>query len=136
MRRSFWLIGLLIWSGLAGADAQESSDSLRVQILIDTLTSFPKKIYVIPSGPEAGSFTPESRLTVVDTVAGWAKIMVEGWVPVGDVLSRMTAPVTAQAGFQTDKSQIRQRCAAITSKGKRCKRKSEPGSARCWQHQE
>ena len=46
-------------------------------------------LYVIPAGPVAGSFTPAARLTIDDTIAGWARIRVEGWVPVGAVLDRL-----------------------------------------------
>ncbi|MBK6911582.1 MAG: hypothetical protein IPK53_02640 [bacterium] len=136
MRRTIWLIGLLLWVGSPAVRAQEPPDSMRVPPTADTLISVDKTIYVIPAGPVAGTFSPASRLSVVDTVAGWAKIVLEGWVPVGDVLGRMGAAPLDQAGFETTKPAVRQRCVAVTSKGKRCKRKSEPGSDRCWQHQD
>ncbi|RPH95174.1 hypothetical protein EHM69_05180 [candidate division KSB1 bacterium] len=95
-------------------------------------------IWVIPAGPIAGTFTPASRITVNDTIAGWARILVEGWVPVSAVISRMSAATPAENPALTgeeNKSTARVQCAAITTKGVRCKRMAEPGSKYCWQHQ-
>lgn len=135
MRLGLGLVSLLFMGLALVSRAQQPPDSLRAVVEVDTLISFPKTIYVIPSGPVAGCFTDASRLSVVDTVAGWARIMVEGWVPLQEVVSRLNKQPLNQAGFETAKPAIRQRCAAVTTKGKRCKRKSEPGSDRCWQHQ-
>ncbi|MCB9358079.1 MAG: hypothetical protein H6505_05850 [Calditrichaeota bacterium] len=101
------------------------------------ITSSLDTTYVIPAGPVAGGFTPESRIQVVDTVAGWARILVEGWVPVGKVLDRMSAKipdVTEQKKPEKPKKTERPQCAATTTKGKRCSRKAISGSKYCWQH--
>jgi hypothetical protein len=100
----------------------------------------PETLYVIPAGPVAGSFTPAARLAIDDTIAGWARVRVEGWVPVGAVLDRMAAGLSAPAPAQLKASEKsssadRPQCAAITKKGKRCSRKAAPGSKYCWQHQ-
>ena len=94
---------------------------------------------MIPAGPEAGSFTESSRLQVVDTVAGWAKVLVEGWVPVEYVLPRMTSetPVLVEQPQQAKKTKAkkeRTQCIVTTLKGERCKRKAVPGTNKCWQH--
>jgi len=114
--------------------------SLLAQVPEDSLPPAPSvgdTMYVIPAGPVAGTFTAESRLTVEDTVAGWARIRVEGWVPVGYVMGRLDAGnqiITGAFGDSREDSVVRQRCTAITQKGTRCKRMAEPGTDRCWQH--
>ena len=100
-------------------------------------------IFVIPAGPIAGSFTSAARLVVADTVAGWAHIQVEGWVPVGAVLDRLSTQDLAPAKtstlgkiFGTSKSSVPPRqCEAITRKGTRCSRNAQKGTPYCWQHQ-
>ena len=64
----------------------------------DTIKLPADTIFVIPAGPVAGTFTPAARLSITDTVAGWAKIQVEGWVPIRAVADRMReeAPPPAQ----------------------------------------
>jgi len=120
----------IVWA-FGSALAQNSPDSTRVPA--DT-------VYVIPAGPVAGSFTGAARLTVLDTVAGWAKIQVEGWVPVRTVLGRMKdSPAASQVegtGKSAGKAAVSSgQCEALTTKGTRCKRKAVPGSRYCWQHQ-
>lgn len=124
---------LLLWGG---SPAQEVTDSLakpdsvaQVSIRFDTT-------YVIPAGPVAGSFTESARIQVVDTVAGWARIMVEGWVPVGKVVGRMTTqlPKPVLAGAAELPKAERPQCASKTTSGKQCKRKAKAGSKYCWQH--
>jgi len=94
-------------------------------------------MFVIPSGPVAGTFTAASRLTVADTVAGWARVLVEGWVPVGAVMSRLTDSTSTKIIGEASgvSPPARQQCIAITKKGTRCKRMAQPGSKYCWQHQ-
>ncbi|MCC6476954.1 hypothetical protein IT157_07845 [bacterium] len=92
-------------------------------------------LYVIPAGPVAGGFTSESRIQVLDSIAGWAKIQMEGWAPASAI---QWTSVTAQAGpaVVTEAGAVKQatQCTAITKKGTRCKRTAKPGSTRCWQH--
>ncbi|MBU0507213.1 hypothetical protein KKH27_00055 [bacterium] len=104
----------------------------------DSLPRIADTMYVIPAGPVAGAFTPHCRLSVLDTVAGWAKIQVEGWVPVGAVADRLANGHSHQnpllAPAPATPSPLRTQCAAITKKGTRCKRLAQPGSQYCWQH--
>jgi len=107
----------------------QPADSVAARPAADTL-------FVIPSGPVAGSITSEARVTVLDTIAGWARITVEGWVPVAAVADRMSAqtPAVAPASASGESKTASRQCAAITKKGTRCKRNAEPGSIYCWQH--
>ncbi len=125
---------VLIFAGFACAE-----DSLQVTAPV---TKTADTIFVIPAGPVAGAFTPESRVTVADTVAGWARIYVEGWVPVGAVLNRLDKQTTfspdagplTKVSTKKPKPPARQ-CEAITRKGSQCTRNATPGSPYCWQHQ-
>jgi hypothetical protein len=126
------LVFLTVLSAFTAVLAQTTAlDSLPQPAVVDT-------IYLIPAGPVAGTFTPAARVTVSDTVAGWARILVEGWVPAGAVLDRMKPasssddPVLKPDKSATDKPR---QCAATTTKGTRCKRNASPGSIYCWQHQ-
>ncbi|MDD5089113.1 MAG: hypothetical protein PHI18_10010 [bacterium] len=94
-------------------------------------------MFVIPAGPVAGSFTSAARVSVLDTIAGWAKISVEGWVPVRAVAGRLAASEKTAPPDATSlaPSAPRHQCEAITKKGTRCKRMAQPGSKYCWQHQ-
>lgn len=92
-------------------------------------------IYVIPAGPVAGGFTQDSRIQVIDTIAGWARVQIEGWTPVSSVrwtsASSLSGSVAMnEAGLSKQTTQ----CTAITKKGTRCKRAAKPGTSRCWQH--
>ena len=128
MRRAIVLSIIFLACGLGLA--QSPPDSLPVRS--DT-------VFVIPAGPVAGSFTDAARMTVVDTVAGWAKIQLEGWVPVGKVLGRINEPLPAtRYDGKPNRNQPTAssgECQALTKKGTRCKRKAMPGSLYCWQHQ-
>ena len=122
------LFGLaLLWAS-APLFAQPA-DSLPARPAADTL-------FVIPAGPVAGSFTPAARIAVLDTIAGWAHITVEAWVPVAAVADRLSAQASAvvPASATGDSKSVSRQCAAITKNGTRCKRKAEPGSIYCWQH--
>jgi hypothetical protein len=113
--------------------AGEIADSLLVEKAQRTDT-----MYVIPAGPVAGSFTTDCRMQVVDTVAGWAKVQVEGWVPVGLVMDRIESVnnYNSSNNIATPADKVvKQRCAAITKKGTRCSRAAQSGSKYCWQHQ-
>lgn len=138
MLRGFWQIFGLVCGFVALCSAQEVSDSLKPQPTLDSLTKEPAIIYVIPAGPVAGNFTDQSRLQVVDTVAGWARILVEGWVPVDKVVARMGENVPQVQLTEIEKPKKakpeRPQCVAMTSKGKQCTRRSIPGSKKCWQH--
>lgn len=110
-----------------------------VPLVMDTVKKGPVETYVIPAGPIAGSFTEASRIQVVDTVAGWAKILVEGWVPVDKVISRLTSEnasleLTEPPKSAKAKKKEQPRCIAMTSKGKQCSRPSMVGNKKCWQH--
>ncbi|MBU0691235.1 hypothetical protein KKC97_10465 [bacterium] len=129
----FLICSLLLISAGSALLAEEIPDSLKVKEVqrIDTM-------FVIPAGPVAGAFSSDCRMQVVDTVAGWAKIQVEGWVPVGLVLDRINI-VNNYNSFNntapTADKVVRQQCTAITKKGTRCSRMAQIGSDRCWQHQ-
>lgn len=107
----------------------QPADSVAARPAADTL-------FVIPSGPVAGSITSEARVTVLDTIAGWARIRIEGWVPVAVVADRLSAqtPAVAPASAGGESKTASRQCAAITKKGTRCKRNAEAGSIYCWQH--
>lgn len=138
MLRGFWLIIGFVCGIAAFASAQEIPDSLKSPLASDSVSKAPATIYVIPAGPVAGSFTDQSRIQVVDTVAGWAKILIEGWVPVEKVVSRMSedAPKIQLTEVEKPKKVKAERpqCIAMTTKGKQCTRRSIPGSKKCWQH--
>jgi len=127
MRTALWLLCLLCLRGLATAQTAVP-DSLRP--VADT-------IYVIPAGPVAGTFTSAARLTIEDTIAGWAKIRIVGWVPLGSVANRFTADSSAPSSVtkSSGRTEGRHQCEAMTKKGTRCKRMAAPGSRYCWQHQ-
>jgi len=118
-------------TGVFGEDLTPDTSRAATVPSVDTM-------YVIPAGPLAGTLTNQARVTVNDTIAGWAKIQVEGWVPVRVALPYLrkaeadTASVVPQV--QDKKSPARQ-CAAITKNGTRCTRKAKPGSIYCWQHE-
>ena len=127
------ICSLLLISAGSALLAEEIPDSRSTEEAgrIDTM-------YVIPAGPIAGAFTVDSRIQIVDTVAGWAKVQVEGWVPVELVLDRFESVNSYNSINNTAPSAdkvIKQRCTAITKKGTRCTRAAQPGSDRCWQHQ-
>lgn len=124
--RTFLCLMIVLWAAM-GAHGQVA-DSLKPPDTADSL-------YVIPAGPLAGSFTPSARIIVQDTIAGWAHITVEGWVPVAAIAERLAVPKTAGLpSFQDGPNAPPRQCEAITQKGKRCKRNAEPGSKYCWQH--
>jgi hypothetical protein len=105
--------------------------------LPDSLKPASETMFVIPAGPTAGNFTPNARLTILDTVAGWAKIQVEGWVPVTSVANRFPAEkqIEPQHNSSPAIKSTPHQCEAITKKGKRCSRRAVEGSHYCWQHQ-
>jgi hypothetical protein len=134
MERSV-LILLAILAAVCILPAQTPAPDSTRTIAADTL-------FVIPAGPVAGTFTAASRVTINDTVAGWAKVQVEGWVPVGAVIGRMQQQSAATstdseppARVKPSKKNEPRQCAATTTKGTRCKRNAAPGSIYCWQHQ-
>lgn len=126
-----WILLLTTLAVALPAAAQPGVDSLIRPAAAETL-------WVIPAGPTAGSFTPAARLQIEDTVAGWAKVRVEGWVPVRAVLEHLGRADTAAVEASTRggiKAVIPGKCQALTKKGAPCKRKARPGSSYCWQHQ-
>jgi hypothetical protein len=132
-----WVL-LILLAAAASVSAQPPPDSL---------TCGGDSLRIIPCGPVVGSFTPSARVTVADTVAGWAKVYVEGWIPVARALPlleqvRLDSSATRAAlgmgvapGSRSKRPDVRQQCEAITSKGSRCTRMAEKGSKYCWQHQ-
>ncbi|MBI5058637.1 hypothetical protein HZB60_02510 [candidate division KSB1 bacterium] len=110
----------------------------------DSLTCPGDSLRIIPCGPVVGSFGPSARVTVADTVAGWAKVYVEGWVPVDRAIPFLNQvrldSVSARAALDllpasvSKPSDVRRQCEATTTKGTRCSRKAEKGSRYCWQH--
>jgi hypothetical protein len=105
------------------------------------LAQVPKvdSLFLIPCGPLAGTFSSNARITVNDTIAGWAKIQVEGWIPVTVALPFMKAPLdtvnTVLPNITQPAEKEASQCEAITKKGVRCSRKAKEGSKYCWQHQ-
>lgn len=98
--------------------------------------ALPDTLWAIPCGPMVGTMMPGARVDVLDTVAGWAKVTVEGWVPVLTALRYLpvdTGAASESAGASVDE-EFRQ-CEAITLKGTRCTRRAMKGSRYCWQHQ-
>jgi hypothetical protein len=136
--RRLWIFVYSLWTLTLPGLAQTPPDS------VHPAEPPGQTLFVIPAGPVAGSFTPPARLSIIDTVAGWAHIQVEGWVPVSAVLDRLPAPAIAppvdtgqhlKSAVSDPAQEAGGRCAAITKSGKRCKRNAAPGSAYCWQHQ-
>lgn len=139
MLRSVWVVVGFLVLLCQFARAEEPADTLTTPPDTLSISKEPSIIYVIPAGPVAGSFTDQSRIQVEDTVAGWAKILVEGWVPVEKVVGRMgeNAVVLQSAGEveKPKKAKVeRPQCIAKTAKGKQCTRRAVPGSKKCWQH--
>ncbi|MFZ5434119.1 MAG: hypothetical protein ACOZB3_10140 [Calditrichota bacterium] len=131
-RRLLVILVAVIFGQWALAQDTLSADSSRSgPVKADTM-------FVIPAGPVAGSFTITARVAVVDTIAGWAKIQVEGWVPVQAVMDRLKAPEPspfAVSPYAMPSAAVpRQQCEAITKKGTRCSRLAIPGAKYCWQH--
>jgi len=135
---TIWAMVALIWGLAPVATAQELPDTLAKAADSSSVTKESAILYVIPAGPVAGSFTEASRIQIVDTVAGWAKVLLEGWVPVEKVLPRMTDEAASFQFVQPEKvkkaKSERPRCIAMTSKGKQCSRQSMVGNKKCWQH--
>lgn len=102
---------------------------------LESITKEPDSVFVIPAGPLAGTVTDQARVTVVDTIAGWAKIYIEGWVPVSVALPYLSEETGFAPSPQLPLQETDRQCEAITKKGTRCKRKAMPGSRYCWQHQ-
>ena len=124
---------LLLISLSSSLCAQDQPDSVKASAGGRTDTMF-----VIPAGPVAGAFTPSCRMQVVDTVAGWAKIQVEGWVPVSRVMDRFETASNyylSNSVAPTAEKAAKTRCVAITTKGSQCKRAAKSGTQYCWQHQ-
>lgn len=125
------LVAVFCYQWLPAQDTLSTDSSEVGEIKADTM-------FVIPAGPIAGSFTIAARVAVVDTIAGWAKIQVEGWVPVHAVMDRLKAPEPspfAVSPYTTPSAAVpRQQCEAITKKGTRCSRLAMPGAKYCWQH--
>jgi hypothetical protein len=129
----YLLYALLLISLGSGLHAEDLVDSLKTTGIgrIDTM-------FVIPAGPVAGSFTPDCRMQVLDTVAGWARIQVEGWVQVGRIMNRLESVNSyslSNSIAPSAEKPAKQRCVAITTKGTQCKRAAKAGSQYCWQHQ-
>ncbi|MFH1011154.1 MAG: hypothetical protein V1784_07970 [bacterium] len=91
-------------------------------------------LWAIPCGPTVGMMVPGARVQVLDTVAGWAKVSVEGWVPIATALQYMQQDTVLALDRTPDAEEIRQ-CEAITQKGTQCSRRAMKGSRYCWQHQ-
>jgi hypothetical protein len=91
-------------------------------------------LWAIPCGPVAGTMAPGARVQVLDTIAGWAKVSVEGWIPVGTALQYIQRDTLVSLDTTREVEEIRQ-CEAITLKGTQCSRRAMKGSRYCWQHQ-
>ncbi len=93
-------------------------------------------LWAVPCGPVVGTMVPGARVQILDTVASWAKITVEGWVPVSTALKYVPpdAAVENVRAAEEESAEFHQ-CEAITLKGTRCTRRAKKGSRYCWQHQ-
>jgi hypothetical protein len=93
-------------------------------------------LWAIPCGPMVGTMFSGARVQILDTVASWAKITVEGWVPVRTALNYAPSDTIAprESVVQEESAEFHQ-CEAITLKGTRCTRRAKKGSRYCWQHQ-
>ncbi|MBM3324091.1 MAG: SH3 domain-containing protein [Calditrichaeota bacterium] len=118
-RAAFFLCLCLLFSG--NSVAQEPA------VAVDTL-------WAIPCGPVVGTMAAGARVQVLDTVAGWAKVSVEGWVPIGIALQYLQQDTVLTLDSTPEAEEIRQ-CEAITLKGTQCSRRAMKGSHYCWQHQ-
>jgi hypothetical protein len=132
--KTSWAIA---WFGLVAALCAEGALPLAVPLegRIDAKCAPFDTLYVIPAGPVAGGFTTDSRVQVIDTIAGWARIGIEGWTPVSN-LQQISGPIQSGSIALNEAGMTKQgtQCTAITKKGTRCKRTAKPGSTRCWQH--
>jgi hypothetical protein len=91
-------------------------------------------LWAIPCGPVSGTMAPGARVQVLDTIAGWARVSVEGWVPVDIALQYIQRDTVVSLDTASEAEEIHQ-CEAITLKGTRCSRRAMKGSRYCWQHQ-
>ncbi len=95
----------------------------------------PDTIWAIPCGPMAGTMMPGARVQVLDTVAGWAKVSVDGWIPLTTALKYLPQDTaTMPESIEPVEQEFRQ-CEATTQKGAQCSRRAMKGSRYCWQHQ-
>lgn len=137
MRYSLFCLMILAAFARSFAQSPDSTADSLALVSVKQAVMIGDTMFVLPAGPIAGCFTAESRLSIEDTVAGWAKIRVEGWVPLRAVLARMVVtPVTAVRDQPVSARAVETgRCQAVTKKGTPCSRKARPGSRYCWQHQ-
>ena len=132
MYRYFILLPTVLVSMISAFAADSLNVAAPVARTADT-------VYVIPAGPVAGAFTHDARVSVTDTVAGWAHIQIEAWVPVGAVMDLLNAPpnpfqnANAIGKTEKKKEEVHQ-CEAITRNGTRCTRPAIKGCHFCWQH--
>lgn len=83
-----------------------------------------------------GTMIAGARVQVLDTVAGWAKVTVEGWMPVATALQYLPQDTAAALeGISSPAEEGFHQCEAITLKGTRCTRRAMKDSRYCWQHQ-
>ena len=93
-------------------------------------------LWAIPCGPIVGTMESGARVQVLDTIAGWAKVAVEGWVPIATALRYLPQDtVIAVESISSPVKEEFQQCEAITLKGTRCTRRAVKDSRYCWQHQ-
>ena len=104
-------------------------------VLAQDGSALPDTLWAIPCGPMVGTMMPGARVDVLDTVAGWAKVTVEGWVPVLTALRYLPSDTGAVSGSAAAVDEEFRQCDAITLKGTRCTRRAMKGSRYCWQHQ-
>lgn len=130
--RYLFLVLILAGSLSAQTEVSEVADTLQeTGDVADTL-------WAIPCGPMVGTMMSGARVQISDTIAGWAKVTVEAWVPVSVALQYApvdTIPVRGSTIALPVADEEFHQCEAITLKGTRCSRRAKKGSRYCWQHQ-
>ena len=121
----------------AGSVLAQSSGTLPDSLITPQESSVQTDtLWAIPCGPVVGTMVPGARVQILDTVASWAKISVEGWVRVSTALKyALPDAVSPSLNAVEEESAVFHQCEAITLKGTRCTRRAKKGSHYCWQHQ-
>lgn len=104
-------------------------------LLAQEATTPPDTIWTIPCGPMVGTVMPGARVQVLDTVAGWAKVSVEGWIPLATALEYLPQDTATPPETVEPVDEEFHQCEATTQKGTQCSRRAMKGSRYCWQHQ-
>jgi hypothetical protein len=98
-------------------------------------STLPDTLWAIPCGPMVGTMESGARIQVIDTVAGWARVSMEGWIPLITALKYLPQDTTAAPENVESGAEEFHQCEATTQKGTQCSRRAMKGSRYCWQHQ-